>query len=111
MPNLERLTLLREFLKEEPNNPFNWYTLALELREKDLEEAARIFRKLLLDFPDYLPSYYAAAHHFTEMDEIAEAKSTFEKGINLAKAQKEDKTMKELKNAFQNFLFEQDLEE
>ncbi|RIW15733.1 tetratricopeptide repeat protein [Algoriphagus lacus] len=110
MGNLDRLQLLRDFIKEEPENPFNYYALALELREKLPEEASELFEFLLKNHPEYLPVYFTAAHFFAESNEIQKAREIFEKGIQLADSQKEEKALKELKNAFQNFLFEYDLD-
>ena len=47
MSNLDRETLLREFIRDEPQNPFNYYALALEIKEKDNQEALRLFDYLL----------------------------------------------------------------
>jgi Tfp pilus assembly protein PilF len=107
---LDRLQLLRDFIDEEPENPFNYYALALELREKDPKEAEKLFDHLLENHPDYLPVYFPSAHFFTEHDQIAKAREIFEKGIELAIRQNEEKAHKELKNAYQNFLFENDLD-
>ena len=110
MGYLDRLRMLRDFIDEEPENPFNYYALALELREKDPKEAENLFNFLLENHQNYLPAFYPAAHFFAELDQIQKAKEIFEAGIDLAIEQKEDKTQKELKNAYQNFLFENDLD-
>lgn len=106
MSNLERVRLLREFIKEEPENPFNPYALALEIKEIDQKEATELFDDLLLNHPDYLPVYFPSAHFFFELDQIEKAKRIFEKGIELASDQMDQKALKELQNAYQNFLFE-----
>lgn len=110
MAKLDRPQLLRDFIKEEPENPFNYYALALELKEKDPDETENLFDYLLLNHPDYLPVHFPAAHFFEERDHIQKAREIFEKGIALAELKKEEKILKELKNAFQNFLFENDLD-
>lgn len=110
MANLDRLQLLRDFIEEEPENPFNYYALALELREKEPNEAVFLFDFILENHADYLPVYFPAAHFFAELNQIQKVKEIFEKGIALAELKKETKTLKELKNAFQNFLFENDLD-
>lgn len=110
MGNLDRLQLLREFINEEPSNPFNYYALALELRETDPEKATELFEFLLENHPDYLPVYFPSAHFYAELNHLEKAKEVFEKGIQLASSQKEEKALKELKNAFQNFIFEHDLD-
>lgn len=110
MANLDRLQLLRVFVEEEPENPFNYYALALEVREKEPKEAASLFDFLLTNHSDYLPVYFPSAHFFAEFSEIQKAKNIFLKGIELATKLSEEKTLKELNNAYQNFLFENDLD-
>ncbi|WP_192350033.1 tetratricopeptide repeat protein [Algoriphagus sp. Y33] len=110
MTNLERTQLLKQFAEEEPGNPFNWYALALEYRETDEEEAFTLFEKVLTDHPTYLAAYFPAAHFYAEMGEIDQSKLIFEKGIVLAREQDNLKALQELQNAYQNFLFENDLD-
>jgi Tfp pilus assembly protein PilF len=110
MANLDRLQLLRDYIEQEPENPFNYYALALELREKNPQESAELFELLLQNHPSYLPVYFPSAHFFAELDQVEKAKETFEKGIKLATTQQEDKARKELTNAYQNFLFDHDLD-
>lgn len=110
MGNLDRLELLKQFTREEPENPFNWYALAIEYLDLDQSKAEVNFDKLLNSFEYYLPTYYTAAHFFTQKEEIQKAKTIYEKGIKLASDTNEIKTLKELKNAYQNFLFEYDFD-
>lgn len=110
MAILERLQLLRDFISEEPGIPFNYYALALELRVQNPQEAGELFDFLLREHGDYLPVYFPSAHFFAERQEIQKAGKIFEKGILLAAKLQEEKTLKELKNAYQNFLFENDLD-
>ncbi|GAB3220957.1 tetratricopeptide repeat protein [Algoriphagus aestuariicola] len=110
MGYLDRLRILRDFIDEEPENPFNYYALALELREKDVQEAQKLFDFLLEKHSDYLPVYFPSAHFYAELGQLEKAKETFEIGIDLAIEQNEQKAQKELKNAYQNFLFENDLD-
>lgn len=110
MGNLVRLQILRDYILEEPENPFNYYALALELREKDAEEASELFDYLLSNHPEYLPVYFPAAHFFADQNDLQKAKGIFEKGILLSQSENEEKALKELTNAYQNFLFEFDLD-
>jgi Tfp pilus assembly protein PilF len=110
MTNLDRIQLLRQFSEEEPENPFNWYALAIEYRETDQEESFSLFAKLLEQHPTYLATYFPAAHLYAEMGEIDQSKLIFENGISLAREQKNSKALQELQNAYQNFLFENDLD-
>ncbi|WP_289999224.1 tetratricopeptide repeat protein [Algoriphagus sediminis] len=110
MSNLNRLRALHEFCETEPDNPFNWYALALEYQEHDPEKTSELFNKLLLEHPDYLPTYYPAAHFFSDQDDIEKALDIFEKGISLAKIQGETKTLNELSSALEMLKFENDLD-
>ncbi len=110
MGNLDRIRLLLQFTEEEPENPFNWYALALEYSENEPTKARNLFDKLLKDHESYLPTYYPAAHLFAGLNELEIAQTTFEKGLEIARLQQETKTLRELQNAYQNFLFEYDLD-
>lgn len=110
MVNLERLELLKQFTQDEPGNPFNWYALAIEYRESNPSRAMELFQLVLDQHPSYLATYLPAAHLFAEHDRLQLAQETFEKGIDLAKKEDNRKAHQELQNAFQNFLFENDLD-
>lgn len=106
--NEERVNQLKKFLSEAPNDPFVKYALALEFIEEQPEQSEKYFRDLLDHHPDYLPAYFHAADLFVDLEEYDEAKITYEKGIELSRKQKDQKTLAELQNAYQNFLFEMD---
>lgn len=104
--NPDRLNKLQQFLKEEPNDPFNLYAVATELATEDIEQAMPYFQKLLNDHPEYVATYYHAAAALTELDRLEEAKEVYEKGIRICEANNESFALRELKVAYQNFLFE-----
>ncbi len=110
MSNLNRLQMLLEFCKSEPENPFNWYALALEYNAMKDHKAGELFDKLLEEFSDYLPTYYTAAQYYAEMEYLEKATKIFSQGIDLAIAQNESKTLQELRSAFEMFKFENDLD-
>ena len=109
MSKLCRIEMLKIFAEQEPDNPFNWYALALEYQNNNAENAKFFFNKLLSEHNVYLPTYFHAAIFFSDLGEIQKAKDIYENGIKLAEIQKDEKTLKELKNSYQNFLFENDL--
>ena len=74
------------------------------------KKALKYFEKLLAEFPNYLPSYYHAAHLFSQMGYLEQARLAFEKGIELAQSRNELKSLSELKNSYLNFKFENDLD-
>uniref|UniRef100_UPI0040485425 tetratricopeptide repeat protein n=1 Tax=Algoriphagus sp. TaxID=1872435 RepID=UPI0040485425 len=106
MRNLDRIELLKGYCKEEPENPFNFYALALEYREFEKAEAAKLFNYVVGSFPNYLPVFFPAAHFFYDEGELQKAKKLFESGIALALLLKDEKAKKELANAYQNFLLD-----
>ncbi|MBW3467957.1 tetratricopeptide repeat protein [Arthrospiribacter ruber] len=111
MSKMSRLEMIKSFAEQEPNNPFNWYALALEYKELEPQKAGEYFIKLLQEFPEYLPTYFQAANFFAESEQLQTAKETFLKGISLAKQQNDSNTLRELKNSYSNFVFEYDIEE
>ncbi len=110
MSNLNRLRALQEFCETEPENPFNWYALALEYQAGEPSKTEEIFDRLLTDFSDYLPTYYPAAHFFSDQEKTDKALTIFEKGIELAHSQGQTKTLGELNSALEIFKFENDLD-
>ena len=104
--NEARINLLKNYIEEEPNEPFNYYALACEYLNGKEEEALVLLRRLLNDFPDYLATYYQAAQLLQEFDEEEEALAIYTQGIALAEAQNNAKTLNELKVAKQNLEFE-----
>lgn len=108
MSNLHRIQQLLAFLEEEPDNPFNLYALALEYQHTDPKQADNFFNQLLTVHKNYLPTYYHAAAFYAEEGNIQKAKETYEKGIELATKVQDEHALKELKNAYLNFQFEND---
>ena len=106
--SLSRLDLLEQYYKEDPNDPFNVYALALEYQKTDPLRSRDLFEKLLTEHTGYLPTYYHAARLFADINEGAKAKSVYEKGIALAKQKLDNKALRELQSAYNEFLFEHD---
>ncbi len=103
-----RIALLRGFINEEPDEPFNYYALALEFVDTDSQAAVSILQELIENHPQYLPTYYKLAHLYWDLNQIEKAQELFQLGIGLAERQGDLKTLAELKAAFQNFQFDQD---
>lgn len=103
-----RIELLNKYILEEPDNPFNRYALAMEYYERQPEKATQLLDELLSDQPSYLPTYFKAAHLFWELEEWNRANDVFKKGIDLANQQKDEKAIKELSSAYQNFKIDMD---
>lgn len=105
---MNRLIALQQFLEEDPNDPFNYYALALELRSADPLKSKALLSDLMLRFPQYLPTYYPLAHLLIELGEREAAEKTFEEGKGWALSQNDQKTLRELTSAYNDWLFERD---
>lgn len=106
MNNLPRIEHLLQFVQEDPDDPFNFYALALEYQSVDKNQARLYFDKLLLEFPDYLPTYYHAAAFFINAETTYKVRQIYEKGIKLSIQQNNLHAKRELENAFFNFQME-----
>jgi tetratricopeptide (TPR) repeat protein len=104
--NNKRLSKLLDFQKQNPDDPFILYGIALEYSGEAPEEALKFFNILLNDHPDYLPTYYHAAALLAELEMTDKAEEVYKKGIALAEKEDDQHALKELKNAYLNFMYE-----
>jgi tetratricopeptide (TPR) repeat protein len=105
--NHERIKQLLVFRSENPNDPFLIYALATEYKENDPNKAKEYFDILLSDFPEYIGTYYHAAALYADHFDRLKAEDIYKNGIQVAKKLNELHALKELKNAFLNFQFEE----
>jgi len=103
---MNRLQQLQEFLKEDPNDPFTIYAIATEYLQSDIDMARKYYEILLSKHQNYIPTYYHAAKLYESLDERELAIKTYEEGIELATKQNESLALRELKNAYQELLFD-----
>lgn len=101
--NHNRIQLLRQFIQEEPGDPFNVYALAMEFMDSDPAQARTLFDQLLTEHPDYMATYYHAAALYAENDDRDRAAQLYDQGIDLARRQGNDKTLLELQRAKRAF--------
>jgi len=101
-----RLEQLIKFYQEDPNDPFNVYGLALEYYKTDVRKSEEFFNLLLTNFPEYLPAYYHAGKLKEERSENESALTIYAKGMDLAHGLKDQKTLQELKSAYDELMFE-----
>jgi lipoprotein NlpI len=101
-----RIEQLEQFVREDPNDPFSKYALALEYQKTDTDKALEIFNQLLIDHRHYVPTYYHLGKLYQEYGTIVEAIRVFELGISEAKKQNEMKALQELQAALQEVLFD-----
>jgi len=105
--NNTRIELLKQYIIEEPNEPFNIYALANEYITEEPQTALKYFEQLLANYPEYLGTYYQAGKLFAAFGQVNNARAIFESGISLALKQTNLKTMNELKGALNELLDEE----
>jgi len=105
--NSSRLEQLKAYLKDEPNDPFTLYAIATEYRDSQPEKAKELFEELLNKHEDYLATYYHLADLYVDFNELEKAENLYKKGIELAKKQDNYLALRELQNAYNEFLFEE----
>lgn len=98
-----RLALLRQYVKEEPNDPFNWYALAMEEQKNDTEKAAEIYEHVLNTFPDYIPAYYHSGLLHLGLGNHDKALQILKVGLVKCDEQKNIKTRKEIQALIEEF--------
>lgn len=106
MTKNSRLEQLLEYLKDEPNDPFNHYAVATEYRSTDPEKALQILTELRENHPSYLPTYYHLGELLIEFDQKDDAEVVLEEGVKLARTQQASTPLRELQNLLNQLLFE-----
>jgi len=90
-------------LKSEPLDPFLNYALAMEYAAaNDLKKAIEILEDVLLKDENYLAVYYQLGKYYEQIEELEKAISIYQRGIVVARLQKNNKTLGELNEALSN---------
>ncbi len=104
MTNQDRIKLLKQFLKEDPADPFNLYALGLEYQKENSDQAKYYFDKLLQNHDLYVPVYYHAGLLYSELGNTEKAIEILKKGIQVSLDQGDFKTQRELQTLLTNLL-------
>lgn len=98
-----RLEMLEEFVRQKPNDSFTHYGLALEYASAGRhEDALATFQKLLALNADYTAAYYQAGALLGKLGRVDEARSMFQRGIDVAGRNGDLHTKSELEEALHN---------
>lgn len=96
----QRIYQLKEMLKNEPDDSFLNYALALEYAKAgDPKKAIELIEALLTHDKNYLGAYYQLGSLYEQTADIQRAAITYEKGIIIAQQQQNKKTLGELREA------------
>ena len=97
-----RIDLLNEMLLKEPADPFLNYAMALEFHKSgEKQKAISLLENVIRVDENYLAAYYQLGKFYEETSEKNKAIEIYAKGILIAKAQKNMKTLSELNEALQ----------
>ncbi|MFB0904722.1 MAG: tetratricopeptide repeat protein [Nonlabens sp.] len=95
-----RIEQLQEYLKEDSNDSFLRYALALEYVRVEKNDAARdCFLKLIKDDENYIASYYQLGKLYESLNHLEKAVIIYKNGIEIAQKSENKKTLLELQEA------------
>lgn len=100
-----RIEKLLAFLKESPNDCFLNHALALEyIKEGKEDEAHQYFLKNMTFDATYVATYYHLGKLLERKGDISTAIATYEKGMEMAKAAKDNHSYNELQAAYDDII-------
>lgn len=103
----QKIRDLAASLKENPNDSFIKFALALELLKKDDVSKARVlFESILKQDPDYLGVYYHLGKLYEKTGHLHDAQKIFSDGLKVAQKQGEKRTELELREALESLKIE-----
>jgi len=95
-----RIEQLQELLKNDINDSFLKYALALEyVKIKENDAARECFLKLIKDDKNYVASYYQLGKLYESLNEVEKAMRIYKNGIEIAQEIENKKTLLELQEA------------
>ena len=102
---MNRIEILKGFLKDNPDDSFSRYALALEhVKLGQNDEALREFEAVRKSDPDYVATYYQLGQLYQKLGLKHEAEKTFRTGITVAAKADDEHTRSELEAALEALL-------
>jgi len=103
---MDRILKIRTFLESNPKDNFLRHALALEYIKIGEDTSAReLFEAILLEFPDYIGSYYHLAKLLEKLELTQLAIQWYEKGMSAAKLAKDNHAYNELQAAYEDLVY------
>jgi len=103
---MDRIEKLKEFLKASPSDSFLLHALALEyVKIANDTEAKKLFETILEKEPGYIGSYYHLGKLLERTGENEAAIKVYEKGMEVAKAAKDNHSYSELQGAYEDIVY------
>lgn len=105
--NRQKIRELAASLKDNPNDSFTKFALALELlKNNDVSKARVLFESILKQDPGYLGVYYQLGKLYERSGRLTDAQRMFTDGLEIAKKKNEERTALELKEALESINIE-----
>lgn len=102
---MNRIEILKGFLKDTPNDSFSRYALALEyVKIGQNEDALREFETVKKNDPDYVATYFQLGQLYQKLGQRHEAEKTLRTGITVAAKAGDEHTRSELEGALEAML-------
>lgn len=102
----DRIEKLKAFLAQSPNDCFLNHALALEyVKAGDEHHAKACFEKNLTHDPSYVATYYHLGKLLERTGHETEAVTTYEKGMQAAKAAGDNHSYNELQSAYEDLVY------
>ena len=102
---MNRIEILKGFLKENPRDSFSRYALALEyVKVGQHDDAVREFETVKTNDPDYVATYFQLGQLYQKIGQTHEAEKTFRTGITVAAKIGDEHTRSELEGALEGLL-------
>jgi len=93
--------MLKDYLAEDPDDTFSNYALALEyIGTGENKQAIELLEAVLKKDEQYLAAYYQLGKAYETSGRQEDAKKIYNEGIKIALNQKNQRTLNELKGAF-----------
>jgi tetratricopeptide (TPR) repeat protein len=95
-----RLDILKQMLEQDPKNTFARYGLAMEFAKSgDLDQAVAEFQNLIATDENYAAAYFHAGQALEKSGKLDEARTVYEKGIEVTTRKGDLHTRSEIEGA------------
>ena len=99
----DRISTFKIHIAQTPDDPFPRYALAMEYRSLgQLDKAKLVFRDLVNQFPDYVPTYLMYGSTLVELGDKDTALTMFTQGIEVAGRKRDAHAKNELQDALEH---------
>ena len=97
---MDRLAILQDFLRDDPDDPFTRFALAQEHAKRgDAQAALSLYQALVRDRPDYVGTYYHLGALLRQLGRDDDARGVLRAGVQAAGAAGDAHARAELQGA------------